>query len=96
MFTKKRIKMAVGLLAGFVAGVAFVVACNGGRGADAQTACLRWEVVRIAATALTDTGLIIPDPTGVYTAGFHVAVGPDGWEPFTFDSSMYLFRRCAN
>ena len=99
MFTKKRIKMAVGLLAGFVAGVAFVIACNGGRGADAQTACLRWEVVQIPPSGLADSGRAIPDPNGVSTTGFTVRVGPDGWEPFAVTAttpSSYLFRRCAN
>ncbi len=96
MFTKKRIKMAVGLLAGFVAGVAFVVACNGGRGADAQTACLRWEVVEVFGGALTETGQTIPQPAPRGAAP--VLAAPDGWEPFAYASNSYSYvlRRCAN
>jgi hypothetical protein len=89
MFTQKRIKMAVGLLAEFLAGVAFVVACNGGRGADAQTACIRWEIVTIRDTDLTPTGQLVgTDP---------IFAAPDGWEPFMWNPSIgrYVFRRCA-
>ncbi len=89
MFTTKRIKMAVGLFAGFLAGVAFVVACKGGRGADAQTACLRWEVLMVSPGGLVDTGQSVGTNT--------IQGAPDGWEPFAYYSAgAYVFRRCAN
>lgn len=93
------------LVAGFVAGVAFVIACGTGRrggGGSADDGGL-WSGSDAEAQVggECDQWEIVRlyfddfEVTGDSVEGREVWLAPGGWEPYAEDSGAYYFRRCV-
>jgi hypothetical protein len=84
-------KVPAAVAAGFVAGLAFVVACHHTTSAHAGPAdCATWQVGYFDTTTPTSNC----DPTEPSTYGAKCSL-PSGWEPMSYDGSTVYARRCA-
>ena len=100
----RAVKIFGAVACSFVAGIAFVVACESGGGSSPGTDgglfdagrdanaggsdCPAWEVVQLSNAEVPSTG----DTVG----SADIRSGPPGWEPYAYASGpTYLFRRCA-
>lgn len=101
---RSKVKWIAGLVAGFVMGVAFVVACSGSRrggegdgadggffdaGGDAHAQEGACGQWEVAALNLSGDSVGEVEGQPVYRV-------PAGWEPFALESPVYILRRCAD
>jgi hypothetical protein len=92
-------KLPVALAAGFVAGIAFIVACHhaGPLAHAAPNDCAVWQysVITNVADVEPAGSYNIKGPSGVpQPFGFTATTLPAGWEPMTVQGDTVLMRRC--